>query len=158
MTPTDVASGPAAPPGQAEPVRVSGRPGWDQHPGVRTGRRLRRGERTADRIARTTGSWPLLIMIAAVIIAGVVVALLPGNHALLAVGLPAAALVEVSLLLLAVWRAERIAVELALYHLDQARRAAAVTEELRAQMDRLHAEIARVSALAEKVSRTTHRP
>jgi hypothetical protein len=46
-------------------------------------------------------------------------------------------------------RAGRIAAEVAQYQLDQGRRAAAVAEELRTEMGRLHAELARIAARTE---------
>ena len=154
MTPTDPST-------RFDPIRVGGRKGWDQHPGVRTGVRLRPGERAADRLFGVAGSWPFLIMITGVVVAGAAVALLPGRdagtRALLAAGLSAVALVEVSLVLLGVRRAERIAVELALYHLDHARRAAAVAEDLREQIGQLHADIARIAAVAERAGHAPRR-
>jgi hypothetical protein len=135
-------------------LRVSGRRGWDQHPGVRTGRRLRPGERIADVFCRVAGPWAYLIMIAAGVLAGAAAALPHDSHAggltRLGVGLSALALVEVSLMLMAGRRAERIATELALYNLDQARRATAIAEDLRGEMERLHADVARIAAHTEK--------
>jgi hypothetical protein len=125
--------------------------GWDRHPGIRTGRRLRRDERATEVLCRVVGSWTVLVTTAG---AAVAVAVLAhqrhaGLPAVLAVGLPVLVLAEVSLLLLATRRAERIATELALYHLEQHRRAAAVTEDIREELDRLHADIARIAAHTE---------
>jgi len=142
---------PVAGPGS---LRVSGRKRWDQHPGVRTGRRLGPAERAGDLLCRVAGSWAYLIMVTVVALAGVAAALQDDNRAgglaRLGVGLAALALVEVSVMLLAARRAERIATELALYDLDQARRLAAIAEDLRGEMQRLHADVARIAAYSEK--------
>jgi hypothetical protein len=149
MTPIGPGLDQGAQPARAEPVRVSGRPGWDQHPAVRTGRRLRRGERAADRVLRVAGSWQFLTVTTVVVVAGLRLGWTTGVSVL--------ALVEVSLMLVALRRADRIAVELALHHLDQARRAAAVAEDLREQMTQLHAEIARVAAITERAGHAPYR-
>ncbi|GGK73506.1 hypothetical protein GCM10012284_04250 [Mangrovihabitans endophyticus] len=90
---------------------------------------------------------------AGVVVAGVV-EVVPSDRndaalAGLAVGLSAFALIGTALVLLAARRAERIAIELALYHLDQGRRAAAVAEDLRDEMERLHTDLARIAAHAD---------
>jgi hypothetical protein len=137
-------------PSSSDSLRVSGRLGWDQHPGVRTGHRLRIGEHAADVFFRVAGSWTYLIVVVAGMVAGAA-AVLPGDrHAGgltdLAVGLSALAVAELSLVLMAGRRAERIATELALYNLDQARRATAIAQDLREEMQRLQADIARIAA------------
>jgi len=141
--------------------RFSGRPGWDQHPGVRTGRRLRPGEHVVDVFCRVAGSWTYLIMVGIAVLAGVAVALSHDSRAggltRLDVGLSALVLAAVSLVLMAARRAERIATELALYNLDQARRATAIAEDLREEMARLHTDVARIAAYAEKEG-GRHRP
>jgi hypothetical protein len=119
---------------------------WDRHPGVRTGRRLSPGERAADVIGRVAGSWAWLL-------GSVVVALAGGPARVAAVPLAAMAVV-----LMAVRRADRIAAEVALYHLDQARRATAIAEDLRGEMQRLHADVARIAASAERSGQPVRRP
>lgn len=122
-------------------------PGWARHPGVRTGRRLRFGERAADRLWRAAGSWSYL----AVVLAAVVLALvLSVRAALLGVGLSALALGEVSLVLMAERRIERNLAEAALHDLDQGRRATAVAEDLRAEVQRLHVDLARIAARVDR--------
>jgi len=137
---------------------TSGRHGWDRHPGVRTGRRLRTGERAADLVCRVVGSWTYLIVVAAVVPAGAAAAWALDRHVdgwvFLAAGLSALALVQMSLVLVAARRADRIASELALYRLDQSRRAAAIAEDVRDDLARLHDEIARLAAQAAVTSRT----
>jgi uncharacterized membrane protein len=135
-------------------LRVTGRQGWDQHPGVRTGHRLRPGEHVADVLSRVAGSWTYLIMIAVGTLVAVAAAL---PHDGLAVALSALALIEVSLVLMAARRAERIATELALYNLDQARRATAVAEDLRDELGRLHADVARIAAHTDIAGRPARR-
>ena len=116
--------------------------GWDQHPAVRTGRRLGPGERAADLVFRVAGAW--------IGVLGCVV---------LVVALPArAAVVPLVLVLIAARRADRIAAELALYHLDQARRATAIAEDLRGEMQRLHTDVARIAASAERAGQPVRRP
>jgi hypothetical protein len=146
---------PAPDPGS---LRVSGRRGWDQHPGVRTGRRLGPGERAADVVGRIAGSWLYLTAVIVAVLVGVAIALPRGNLAGGLAALAALASVEVFLVLMAARRAERIAMELALYHLDQARRAAAIAEDLRGEMQRLHADVARIAAHTEKASYPVRRP
>ena len=146
-------STPAARPAPG-PLRVIGGQSWDQHPGVRSGRRLGPGEHAAYVFCRVAGSWTYLITVTVTLVAGAAAALPhggPGVLARLGACLAALALVEVSLVLMAARRAERIAVELALYDLDQARRASAIAEDLRGEMQRLHAELARIAAYTEKV-------
>ena len=127
--------------------------GWDQHPGVRTGRRLRPGERTGDLLCRAAGSWTYLIALTLAILFGGVVGLLQNRSAeaaiWLAAGLAAIAALEVPAVLVAARRSERITRELALYQLDQSRRAAAVAEDVRAEMQRLRDEVARLSGRAD---------
>lgn len=43
------------------------RPRWDEHPHVRTGSQLSVGERAADTLKRSFGSWPFLIILNAFI-------------------------------------------------------------------------------------------
>jgi len=142
---------PVAGPGS---LRVGGRQRWDQHPGVRTGRRLGRGEHVADLLCRVAGSWTYLIVVTVAVLAGAAAALHHDSGAdglaRLGVGLASLALAQVSLLLMVARRAERIAGELALYDLDQARRATAIAEDLRGEMQRLHADVARIAAYSEK--------
>jgi uncharacterized membrane protein len=127
--------------------------GWEQHPGVRAGRRLRPGERAGDLLCRAAGSWTYLIALAVAIVFGAVVVLLQNRSAeaaiWLAAGLAAVAALEVPAVLVAARRSERINRELALYQLDQSRRAAAVAEDLRAEMQRLRDDVARLAAHAD---------
>lgn len=140
------------------PPRVSGRRGWDQHPGVRTGRRLSSGEHAADVLGRVAGSWIYLISVFVMIGVVAVAAVTQSHLAGVGVGLVVLAPVQVSVVLMAARRAERIATELALYNLDQARRAAAVAEDLRGEMKRLHADIARIAAYTEKAGQPSRHP
>jgi uncharacterized membrane protein len=121
------------------------------HPGVRSGQRLRAGERAADLLCRAGGSWAYLTLVAAAIAVAALVAV-PGDSrtvTLVGFGLSALAALEVAVALMATRRAERIAAEVAQYQLDQGRRAGAAAEELRADMGRLYAELARIAAQAE---------
>ncbi|WP_433293898.1 hypothetical protein ACQP2F_31745 [Actinoplanes sp. CA-030573] len=113
--------------------------GWNRHPGVRAGSRPTAGERGC-LITLTIG---VLVAVAAVAAGH------PGGSAWPAAALAAVAAVGVSVLLVTARRAERIARELALHHLDESRRSAAVAEDLRAEMRRLHDDVARLAAYAD---------
>ena len=130
------------------------RAGWARHPGVRTGRRLSPGERSADVIVRVAGTWGYLLALLALIVAVGALAVArdqrTGAVALLSLVLSAVALIEVSLVLMAGRRAERNHTEAALYDLDQGRRATAVAEDLRGDVQRLHDELARIAARVER--------
>jgi uncharacterized membrane protein len=130
------------------------RPVWEPHPGVRSGRRLTMAERTADLVARAAGTWSYLVVLAATIIVAASVAVWrddrAGAVAVLSLVLSALALIEISLVLMAGRRTERNTGEAALYDLDQGRRATAVAEDLRAEVHRLHDDLARLAAQAER--------
>lgn len=134
--------------------RTDIRAGWARHPGVRSGQRLTAGERTADVVLRIAGTWRYLLVLAAAIVVAAAVAVANDEHAgavaVLGLVLSAVALIEVSLVLMAGRRAERNTTEAALYDLDQGRRATAVAEDLRGEVRRLHEELARVVAQAER--------
>src|SRR6185369_7334450 len=88
----------------------------------------------------------------AILIGAAVVSLQnPGADAAawLAAGLAAVAALEVPAVLVAARRSERITRELALYQLDQGRRAAALAEDVRAEMQRLRDDVARLAAHAD---------
>jgi uncharacterized membrane protein len=123
-----------------------------RHPGIRSGHRLRPGERAVDLACRVAGSWPYAALLVAAIVAGTAVAVSTGAVAVLGLGLSTLALLEVTLVLMAARRAQRTATEVAIYHLDQARRSAAATEELRGEVQRLHADLAWIAARTEKAS------
>jgi hypothetical protein len=162
MTPSERGTAPPTPAAASGSLRVSGRRGWDQHPGVRTGARLGPGEHAADVVCGIAGSWTCMIVVAVVVAAGAAVAFrhdnTPGGVAHVGAGVAVLALMEVSLVLVAARRAERIAVELALYHLDQARRATAIAEDLRSEMQRLHADVVRIAAYTEKAGQPARHP
>jgi uncharacterized membrane protein len=129
-------------------------PGWARHPGVRSGHRLTLGERAADRLLRAVGSWSYLAVLAVAVTATALTAVRHDDRAgavtLLSLGLSALALVEISLVLMAARRAERNTTEAALYELDQGRRATAVAEDLRDEVQRLHADLARIAARVDR--------
>jgi uncharacterized membrane protein len=121
--------------------------GADRHPGDQPGGR----ERTTDLVCRAIGSWPYIAVLTAGIAVAATVAAPGGSRpvALVGLGVSALAAAEVPVVLLAGRRAERIAADIAHHHLDQGRRAAAVAEELRAEMRRVQAELARIAAQIE---------
>jgi hypothetical protein len=55
-------------------------------------------------------------------------------------------------------RADRNTTEAALYDLDQSRRATAVAEDLRAEVQRLHDDLARIAAQTERSAIAAHLP
>jgi uncharacterized membrane protein len=120
------------------------------------------GERTADVVARAAGTWSYLVLLAAAIVVAASVAVWQddraGAVAMLSLVLSALALIEISLVLMAGRRADRKAGEAALYGLDQGRRATALAEELRAEVHRLHEDLARLAAQAERSAVEARRP
>jgi uncharacterized membrane protein len=136
--------------------------GWARHPGVRSGPRLTMGERTADLVSRAAGTWSYLTVLAAAIIVAGTVAVWQddraGAVAMLSLVLSALALIEISLVLMAGRRADRNLREAALYDLDQGRRATAVAEDLRGEVQRLHEDLARIAAQAERSAIPLHQP
>jgi len=134
--------------------RTHSRAGWARHPGVRSGRRLTPGERSADVVVRVVGTWSYLLVLAGAIVVAAAVAVARDRRAeavtVLSLVLSAVALIEVSLVLMAGRRAERNTTEAALYDLDQGRRAAAAAEDVRGEVQRLHEEVARIAAQAER--------
>jgi hypothetical protein len=135
--------GPAPPaPARPGPLRLTGTSAWDRHPGVRTGRRLSPGERAADLVCRVAGSGTYQLTTAVV---AAVLLLRPAGA-----GLVCVVVVQVTVLLVAARRAERIATDLALFHLDQSRRATAVAEDLRAELQSMRADVARITAATQR--------
>ena len=133
--------------------------GWEQHPGVRSGQGLSVAERAADLVSRAAGTWSYLTVLAAAIVVAAVAAMSEddraGAVAVLSLVLSGIALIEISLVLMAGRRADRTARETALFDLGEGRRNTAVAEELRIEMQRLHQDLARLAAQAE---RSAHRP
>jgi hypothetical protein len=133
-------------------------PGWDSHPGVRTGRRLSVAERATDLLFRGTASWTWLTLLTLATAVAVTVAIrrddAAGEVAQVGLVLSALALLEVSVVLMAARRRERNSIEAALYDLDRSRRATAVAEDLRAEVERLHTDLARIAA---QNARAAHR-
>jgi uncharacterized membrane protein len=132
-------------------------PGWARHPGVRTGSRLTPGERATDLIVRGAASWTWLALLATAITVAVVLAIRrdggSGEVARLSLVLSGLALLEVSVVLMATRRRERNSAEAALYDLDQSRRATAVAEDLRGEVERLHTDLARIAAQTARSAR-----
>jgi len=161
MTPGTTFSHDPPKPALSPAVSASLRPGrgWELHPGVRSGRRLTRGERAADVARNIVGSWTfllaLILLLAAVVAAAATGAWLVSTFgvALFGLALTGLALVGVSLLLIVARRADRTASEWALHELEHARRTAAAVDELRAEVERLRAELARLAARVETANR-----
>ena len=100
---------------------------WHEHPGVRSGDALSRGERAADRMRNMMGSWPFVFSFFAVMIAWAVVNTLllqrvvhhkafdPYPYILLNLFLSMLAGVQAAALLIAAKRADAISSEIALH-------------------------------------------
>ena len=98
---------------------------WESHPGVRTGDRLTAGERAADKMRNSMGSWPFVFVFVAVMIIWAVVntAVLHGSawdpypYILLNLFLSMLAGLQGAILLIAAKRADQISAETALHTL-----------------------------------------
>lgn len=95
---------------------------WPKHPGVRSGEKLTRGERAADRLRNVMGSWAF-VLISLVFLAG----WMTGNGAdgfdpypfiLLNLLLSCVAALQGAILLIAARRADQIAAELAVHDFE----------------------------------------
>lgn len=131
------------------PTGLRPRRGWELHPGVRSGGRLSRGERAANLLRDGLGAWGFAAAAAGLAGAGIVVTLRRDGgdpFAVLVAVMSGAALVELSVLLMAARRADRTAGEVALYDLSSARREAAAVQELREEVERLRTELAALTA------------
>lgn len=126
------------------------RRGWDLHPGVRSPDGLPRRDRAAAWIGDRIGSWTFVLVTAVLLEVGMVMAVrqdeVDGAIAVLGVVVSGLVLLDLSILLMAIRRADRTAEELAMHQLDETRRAAAEMAELRGQLDQMAVEIARVHA------------
>jgi uncharacterized membrane protein len=136
------------------------RPGhWHNHPGVRTGPQLTFGERAADRLKSTFGSWAFLILLNAFIVGWVILnVVLP--HAdrwdiypfiLLNLGLSWLAAQQGGALQIAANRGDRISSEVALHTYDNGQELLRLNQqqmEILRQLDGLKDDVA---GLAEAV-------
>jgi uncharacterized membrane protein len=118
---------------------------WERHPGVRpAGWR----DRAADRVGAWAGSWVFVAVAAGALLAGLWLAGRRGAGALavLAAVVSGLVLLELSVVLMAVRRADRNAGELALDHLAATERTTAEIRELADRLERLTVELARLTA------------
>jgi uncharacterized membrane protein len=117
---------------------------WRSHPGVRTGAQLTVGERAADRLKATFGSWTFLMILNGFIVVWIVVNLLlpksfdPYPFILLNLGLSWLAAQQGGALQIAANRGDRISSEVALHTqansdalIDMNKQQLAILEELR---------------------------
>jgi uncharacterized membrane protein len=91
---------------------------WHEHPGVRTGENLSRGERAADKMRNVMGSWPFVFSFFAIMILQRVIhhrAFDPYPYILLNLFLSMLAGVQAAALLIAAKRADSISSEIALH-------------------------------------------
>ncbi|WP_045875153.1 hypothetical protein [Pseudofrankia sp. DC12] len=137
------------------------RPGWDRHPGVRSGRQLPVRERVSDRLCRAAGSWGYATFLTGGIAVATALPVLhdgrAGPVAIAGLMLASLALLEVWLVLMVARRAERIAADVALHDLAQARRAGAAAEEMRGEIQHLRSDLARLAANLERSISAPHR-
>jgi len=132
------------------------RRGWELHPGVRSGDRLTVAERAADTARDALGSWTFAG--AGVLLIGLGVALAVRHDgadpvAVLTLVLSGLVLAEVSVVLMAARRADRITGEHAVHDLDVARRVTAAVEELHDEVERLRRDLARLAAWIDTSNR-----
>jgi uncharacterized membrane protein len=131
-------------------VGLRPRRGWELHPGLASGGRLSLGDRAADRARDALGSWTFVAVAAGLVGVGVVMAIRhdegAGPVAVLGLALSGVAVLGLSLLLMAARRADRNAVRLALHDLESSRCEAATIDEIRGEVTRLHADLARLAA------------
>ncbi len=129
------------------------RHGWELHPAVRADDRTTAGERAAGRAGDVLGSWVVVASAPVLVALGVAVAIWHDGHggpiALLGLGLSGLAVCELQLVLLMARRADRTAAQVALYDLEWDRQRAAAVDELREDVGRLRADLARLAALME---------
>jgi hypothetical protein len=117
---------------------------------VRSAGRLSPGERAANRARNGLGSWTFAGTTAVLIAVAAAVAVRSddraGPVAILGLALFGFAVVELSLVLMAARSADRAAAEVAVYDLEWDRRAAAVIDDVRDEVARLRADVARLTA------------
>jgi uncharacterized membrane protein len=137
-------------------VSLRAQSGWEAHPGVRAGARLRRGERAADLARDMLGSWPYVGMVVVLV---TITAMLVERHdqhagavATLDLAVSGFALVTMSLVLMATRRIDRTASEQALYELRLACRADSLTAEILGDLDQINSGLARVAARIETLN------
>lgn len=129
--------------------------GWRWHPRVRSGDDLTVGERAADRLRNSMGSWPF-VFVALVFLAGWMIG--NGSHGfdpypfiLLNLILSCVAALQGAVLLIAARRADQIASELAQHDYRVNEEALELVRELRATVADLD-ELARDDAIVNKQS------
>jgi uncharacterized membrane protein len=123
---------------------------WDSHPGVRSGRQLRIGERAADALRNGMGSWAFVFGALTFLFVWMLV---NGRHGfdrypfiLLNLVLSCLAALQGAILLIAAKRSDHISAELAQHDYDTDSHAAAMIEQLQANLatlTRQHEEIQR---------------
>lgn len=96
-----------------EPVKAAKKPLWDEHPHVRTGSDLSIGERASDLLKSAFGTWTMLGLVGAFVLAWLLFVNDPGELRL-NLGLSCTAAVQGIILQIAANRGDRIASELAL--------------------------------------------
>jgi uncharacterized membrane protein len=123
---------------------------WELHPGVRSPERLPRRERAAAWIGDRIGSWTFVLVMAVLLEVGMIAAIrrdeVDGAVAVLGVVVSGLVLLDLSILLMTIRRADRTAEELAMHHLEATGRTAAEMAELGGQLERLAVEVARLNA------------
>jgi uncharacterized membrane protein len=117
---------------------------------VRSPERLPRGERVAAWIGDRLGSWTFVVVMAVLLEIGMVAAVrqdeVDGAVAVLGVVVSGLVLLDLSILLMAIRRADRTAEELAMHHLEATGRTAAEMAELGERIERLAVEVAQLNA------------
>jgi uncharacterized membrane protein len=130
---------------------------WDEHPAVRSGGDLTRGERAADVVRNGMGSWAF-VFLAALFLAGWMasnrnVGFDPYPFILLNLVLSCVAAMQGAILLIAAKREDQINADLATHDYETNVETDRLVHELLARMDRLQAEVTRLADASSPVPR-----
>jgi uncharacterized membrane protein len=127
--------------------------GWHRHPAVRTGDQLTLGERSADRLRNSMGSWTFVLGALAFLAIWMLYnrgsGFDPFPFILLNLVLSCLAALQGAILLIAAKRSDQIAQELALHDFETDENAAALLKELVADVKQVRAENAALRASNE---------
>lgn len=137
------------------------RSGWRHHPGVRSGDELTRGERAADRMRNSMGSWAFVFGAIAFLVVWMGVNIVisrSGKHAfdgypfiLLNLVLSCVAALQGAILLIAAKRADQVSSELATHDYEADVRSREILEQLALDFAQLRTDHTAMAARLEQV-------